>query len=158
VSVRARVVIVGSGPEESDLREQAGRLGLANVLFAGQVSDAEKVALLKHCRALVLPSHLRSEAFGMVLVEAAMFGKPSVCCEIGTGTSYVNADGETGVVVPPDDPDRLACAMNLLLRDEGLAARYGEAARRRYEHLFSGPALGRSYAALYREVVAGMVG
>ncbi len=74
--VGARVVIAGSGPEGGALREQAQRLGLSGVVFAGQVTDEEKVALLKSCRALVLPSHLRSEAFGMVLVEASMFGSP----------------------------------------------------------------------------------
>jgi glycosyltransferase involved in cell wall biosynthesis len=152
-SVSARVVIAGSGPEGSALQEQARQLGLTNVVFAGQVSDAEKVALLKNCRALVLPSHLRSEAYGMVLVEAAMFGKPMISCEIGTGTSYVNADGETGIVVPPESPAELVRAMNHLIEDEALAQRYGQAARLRYERMFSGEALGRAYAALYQDVV-----
>jgi glycosyltransferase involved in cell wall biosynthesis len=152
-SVGARVVIAGSGPEGTPLQEQARKLGAANVTFAGQVTDAEKVALLKHCRALVLPSHLRSEAFGMVLVEAAMFGKPMISCEIGTGTSFVNADGETGIVVPPENPSELAGAMNRLMEDKGLALRFGQAARLRYEQMFSGEALGKAYAALYQEVV-----
>lgn len=152
-SVRARVVIAGSGPEGPVLQEQARRLGLENVIFAGQVSEAEKVTLLKRCRALVLPSHLRSEAYGMVLVEAAMFGKPMISCEIGTGTSFVNADGETGIVVPPEQPRSLAEAMQRLQDDEALTQRYGLAARQRYERLFSGEALGRVYAALYREVL-----
>lgn len=152
-SVGGRVVIAGSGPEGTTLQEQARQHGAANVIFAGQVTDAEKVALLKHCRALVLPSHLRSEAYGMVLVEAAMFGKPMISCEIGTGTSYVNADGETGIVVPPESPAELVCAMNHLIEDEALAQRYGQAARLRYERMFSGEALGRAYAALYQDVV-----
>lgn len=154
-SVGARVVIAGSGPKEQDLHNQARQLGVANVVFAGQVSDAEKVALLKHCRALVLPSHLRSEAYGMVLVEAAMHGKPMVSCEIGTGTSFVNLDGETGFVVPPEAPQQLAQAMNALLADDALARQFGQAARRRYEVLFSGPALGKAYAQLYRDVLGG---
>jgi len=152
-SVRARVVIAGSGPEGSALQEQVRQLGLTNVVFAGQVTDAEKVALLKRCRALALPSHLRSEAYGMVLVEAAMFGKPMISCEIGTGTSFVNVDGETGIVVPPESPAELARAMNRLIADEALAQRYGRAARLRYERMFSGEALGRAYAALYQDVV-----
>ncbi|MCX8085819.1 MAG: glycosyltransferase [Rhodocyclaceae bacterium] len=151
--VNAKVVIAGAGPEEASLRYQAAELGVSNVIFAGQVSDAEKVALLKGCRALVLPSHLRSEAYGMVLVEAAMFGKPMISCEISTGTSFVNADGETGFVVPPENPPALAAAMNRLLADEALARDLGAAARRRYERLFSGPALGQAYAALYRSAL-----
>lgn len=154
-SVGARVVIAGSGPEGVTLQEQARQHGEANVIFAGQVTDAEKVALLKHCRALVLPSHLRSEAFGMVLVEAAMFGKPMISCAIGTGTSYVNADGVTGIVVSPESPAELAQAMIRLRDDSAMAHRCGLAARQRYEKLFSGEALGQSYAALYREVMGG---
>lgn len=148
----ARIVIAGTGPEGEALHRLAAEIEARSVIFTGQVSDEEKVALLGHCRALVLPSHLRSEAFGMVLVEAAMFGKPMISCEIGTGTSFVNADGETGFVVEPDDPDALALALDRLLRDERLASRMGLAARARYERLFSGAALGRKYAALYREV------
>ncbi|MDD5321295.1 MAG: glycosyltransferase [Methylococcales bacterium] len=148
----AKVVIAGSGPEGASLQALAAEAGASNVVFAGQVTDAEKVALLKRCRALVLPSHLRSEAFGMVLVEAAMFGRPLISCEIGTGTSYVNAHEETGFVVDPESPEALALAMTTLLIDDTLTARMGEAARNRYEMLFSGPALGQAYAGLFREI------
>lgn len=103
---------------------------------------------------MVLPSHLRSEAFGMVLVEAEMFGKPMICCEIGSGTSYVNEHGVTGLVVPPEQPDALAKAMQALLADDALAGRMGQAARARYEAMFSGPALGDAYRSLYRSVAS----
>jgi len=152
-SVNARIVIAGSGSEEVNLKKQALQLNLKNVIFAGQISDAEKVALLNRCRALVLPSQLRSEAFGMVLVEASMFGKPMICCEINTGTSFVNIDGETGLVVPPESPVNLASAINLLATDHALALKYGNAARARYEKLFSAKALGQAYSDLYREVL-----
>lgn len=151
-NVRGKIVIAGSGPEGAALQAQASQLGLGNVVFTGQVTDAEKVALLQNCRALVLPSHLRSEAYGMVLVEASMFGKPMVSCEIGTGTSFVNSHLETGFVVPPESPLALAQAINTLLENTPLAAQYGAAARARYEKLFSGPALGSAYAKLYEQV------
>ncbi|WP_028317029.1 glycosyltransferase [Desulfobulbus elongatus] len=150
--VRALVVIAGSGPEGEKLRSFARDKAADNVLFAGQVTDAEKVALIKRCQAMVLPSHLRSEAYGMVLVEAAIFGRPLISCEIGTGTSFVNAHEESGYVVPPEHPAALAEAMNALLRDAALAESLGRGARARYEQLFSGPALGRAYADLFREV------
>ena len=150
--VGARIVIAGSGPEEKNLKVLASQLGANNIIFAGQISDAEKVALLQSCRALVLPSHLRSEAFGMVLVEAAMFRRPQISCEIGTGTSYVNAHEESGIVVPPENPDELGRAMSRLLGDPSLSDRMGLAARARYERLFSGDVLGNAYANLYREV------
>jgi rhamnosyl/mannosyltransferase len=151
-NVNARIVIAGTGPEDEALHEFASEAGAQNVIFSGQISDEEKVALLQHCKALVLPSHLRSEAYGMVLVEAAMFGKPMISCEIGTGTSFVNADGETGFVVSPEIPDALAHAMNRFLEEDALAVRMGRTARARYELLFSGEALGREYAKLFREV------
>ncbi|WP_321901296.1 glycosyltransferase [Paraburkholderia tropica] len=152
-SIKAKLVIAGSGPERARLEAMAKQLGATNVIFAGQVTHDEKVALLRGCRAMVLPSQVRSEAFGMVLVEAAMFGKPMVCCEIGSGTSYVNEDGVTGFVVPPEQPAALADAINALLGDGELAARMGIAARNRYEALFSGEALGEAYSRLYREVL-----
>ncbi|MCA8374206.1 glycosyltransferase [Burkholderia multivorans] len=151
--INARIVIAGSGPEHGNLVALAERLAVRNVIFAGQVSEGEKIALLRSCRAMVLPSHLRAEAFGMVLVEAEMFGKPMVCCEVGSGTSYVNEHGTTGLVVEPERPDALADAMQMLLDDDALANRMGNAARARYEAMFSGSALGDAYCQLYRGVV-----
>lgn len=152
--LQGKLVIAGSGPEQHALQAQVARLGLQNVIFAGQVSEAEKMALLKACRALVLPSHLRSEAYGMVLVEASMFSKPMVSCEIGTGTSFINLNDETGFVVPPEEPEALAQAMNCLLNDDETAARFGRAARKRYETHFSGHSLGKAYFDLYHTVIA----
>ena len=152
-AVDVPIVIAGTGPEEFELRKKQMELGLARVLFAGQVSENEKIALLQHCHVFVLPSHLRSEAFGMVLVEAAMFGKPLISCEIGTGTSFINVDGETGIVVEPSNVGALAHAMNRLSAQPALAASMGAAARTRYEKLFSAQSLGREYTALFRDVL-----
>jgi rhamnosyl/mannosyltransferase len=152
--LKTRIVVAGSGRELGALQLQARQAGADNVVFAGQVSEEEKVSLLQSCLALVLPSHLRSEAYGMVLVEASMFSKPMISCEIGTGTSFVNAHEQTGLVVPPASPAALEQAMRTLLSEHGLAAGMGVAARQRYESMFSGPALGRAYLELFRE--AGM--
>lgn len=146
------VVIAGAGPEGERLRAVVRRVGAGNVVFAGQVTLEEKVALLRRARVLVLPSHLRSEAFGMALVEGAMYGRPLVSCEIGTGTSFVNVDGETGLVVPPEHCVALAEAIRRLVEDDGLAAEMGKASRARYERILSGGPLGKAYAALYREI------
>lgn len=148
----AKLVVAGTGPESESLKILVAETKNNNVIFAGQVTDSEKVSLLQKCRALVLPSHLRSEAYGMVLVEAAMFSKPLVSCEIGTGTSFVNAHEETGFVVAPEAPDELRAALKTLLVDEALAIKMGVAARARYERLFSGQVLGQAYAALFREI------
>lgn len=149
-----RIVIAGTGPEAEHLQQTAASLGLSNVRFVGGVSDEDKMCLLQLSRAFVFPSHLRSEAFGMSLLEAAMCARPMVCCEIGTGTSYINADGETGIVVPPEDPDAVRAAMTRFFEDSGLAARMGAAARSRFLEHFTAQQMARSYHALYRELGA----
>src|SRR5690606_23534758 len=90
-------------------------LGVHNIHFLGQLSEEDKTVLLMLCYAFVFPSHLRSEAFGLSLLEAAMFGKPMISCEIGTGTSYINYMNNTGYVVPPADSLALANAMQFFL-------------------------------------------
>ena len=145
------VVLVGGGPEE-DLWRKKGQ-GHANLHFLGSLEDADKYALLSLCRAFLFPSHLRSEAFGLSLVEASMFGKAMISCEMGTGTSFVNQDGVTGLVVPPADSEALAEAMRRLFEDDALARQFGKAARRRYEELFTAERMAAAYADLYREVV-----
>jgi glycosyltransferase involved in cell wall biosynthesis len=143
------VVIAGDGPEKNSLLEKVKRLGLKNIVFCGQVTDSEKINLIQSCLALVLPSNLRSEAYGMVLVEALMFGKPLITCEIGTGTSFVNLNNETGFVVKPNSSMELAKAMNNLIIDDLLVKSMGESGRKRYEKYFSGEALGKSYFNLF---------
>ena len=141
------VVIVGSGGEEPALRAAAAEI--PGVTFTGQLSEVDKAALLALCTAFVFPSHMRSEAFGIALLEAAMAGKPMISSEIGTGTSYVNQDGETGLLVPPADSGALAEAMRTLWGDEAMARRMGEAARARAAKLFSIERTTDAYVDLY---------
>ncbi len=152
-SVNAKIVIAGSGPEGLSLMKQATELGLINVIFAGQVTEEEKVSLIKNCRALVLPSHLRSEAYGMVLVEASMMGRPMISCEIGTGTSYVNQHESTGLVIQPENTEQMTDAMQVMLNDNELANNFGRNARLRYEQNFSGEALGQAYLSAYQDAL-----
>lgn len=144
------VVIVGGGGIDAELKAQAAALGVEHVHFAGRVDDADKVALLMLCYAFVFPSHLRSEAFGISLLEAAMYGKPLISCEIGTGTSYINQAGETGLVVPPADPSALCAAMTALWEDPQMAHAMGKQARLRFEQVFSAEQMVSAYAHLYR--------
>lgn len=148
------VVIVGAGPLEAALKEQAQRLGLKHVQFVGRLADEDKVALLQLCTAIVFPSHLRSEAFGISLLEGAMFGKPMISSEIGTGTSYININEQTGLVVPPSDPPAFRAAMERLWHDPDLCQRMGQNAVERYEALFTSGRMGQQMADVYRAVVA----
>ncbi|MBR0884057.1 MULTISPECIES: glycosyltransferase family 4 protein [Bradyrhizobium] len=146
------VVIVGSGPMEQELRKHSARLNLPGVHFLGWLPDEDKVALIRLCLAVVFPSHLRSEAFGISLVEGAMFGKPLISSEIGTGTTFVNIHGETGLVVPPNDADAFRRAMIYLAGNPIEAERMGQNAGLRYQGLFRAEQMVARYTALYHEL------
>ncbi len=148
-----RIVIAGTGPEEHSLREAARARGLDHVSFLGHVGDEDKSALLQLASALVFPSHLRSEAFGMSLVEAAMHSRPMISCEIGTGTSFVNLHGVTGLTVEPASPAALRQAMQTLASQPALAAAMGRAARERYEQMFTGQRMAQTYLRIYRDLL-----
>jgi rhamnosyl/mannosyltransferase len=120
----------------------------------GALDDHDKVALLKLCYAVAFPSHLRSEAFGISLLEGAMYGKPMISSEIGTGTTYINIHNETGLVVPPSDPQALGEAMRTLWDNPQLAAEMGQRAADRYRELFTSEQMAASYTALYQELAA----
>lgn len=148
------VAIVGAGPMEAELKQQAERLGAGNVFFLGALDDEDKSALLELSYATVFPSHLRSEAFGLSLVEASMFARPMITCEVGSGTSYVNLNGTTGIVTAPDDPGALADAMTRLAGDPAQAAAFGQAAFARYKALFTIDRMCAAYADLYGELLS----
>jgi O-antigen biosynthesis rhamnosyltransferase len=144
------IVILGAGPIEKVLKKQAGRLGLRNVHFLGAVSDEDKVALINLSYGIVFPSHLRSEAFGIALLEAAMYGKPMISSEIGTGTTFVNIADQTGIVVPPSNAFALRTAMQYLWDHPGEAARMGKNAELRYLKYFTADTMVRGYLNLYQ--------
>lgn len=147
------IVIVGSGPLEQELHAQAKRLGLTHLHFIGRLDEADKVTLLTLCTAMVFPSHLRSEAFGISLLEAAMFGKPMISCEIGSGTSYINLHGETGLVVPPADPIALREAMRTLWDDPQRTADMGLRAAQRYRVFFTADRMAEQMTKLYEKLL-----
>lgn len=146
------IFIVGAGPIEEELKAQIAKLGLLNIHFLGQLSDEDKVALLTLCYGVVFPSHLRSEAFGISLLEGAMYGKPMISSEIGTGTTFINIADETGLVVPHSNPDALRQAMRYLWEHPEEAAEMGKRAEERYWRLFTAEQMVGEYVKLYREL------
>lgn len=140
------VVVAGRGEMSQDL----ATAGVQNVTTVGDVSEADKLALMELATVFVFPSHLRSEAFGVALLEAARAGKAMISCEIGTGTSYINLDGVTGRTVPPADVDALSQAMSDLWATPERTQAMGLAARQRYLHLFTADAMGIAHNRLYR--------
>jgi glycosyltransferase involved in cell wall biosynthesis len=151
----AHLLVVGSGPMGETWRAQAAELGVSGqVTFAGEVSDAELPACYRAGRLFVLPANARAEAFGTVILEAMAAGLPVVCTEVGTGTSWVNQDGVTGLVVPPNDPLSLAAAIASLLSDPDRLHVMGQAARRAAEQRFSQAAMIAQVNGIYEEVLA----
>jgi len=148
-----KVVIAGTGPLESTLKAQAQALGLNNVYFTGFVSNETKIALLSLALAIVFPSYQRSEAFGVTLLEGAMFKKPLITAEINSGMSYINEHGTTGLTVAPNNTESLRSAMDLLYQDHEMATNLGQQAYQRYLKLFTGNRIGKMYVQLYTNIL-----
>jgi glycosyltransferase involved in cell wall biosynthesis len=97
--VPAKLFLIGSGPEEFRLRNLVEKKSLdRKIFFLGELPDAEVNLYYQACDIFVLPSHLRSEAFGMVQLEAMCCRKPVISTELGTGTSFVNINQQTGII------------------------------------------------------------
>jgi rhamnosyl/mannosyltransferase len=132
------LVIVGEGPLESELRLQVAERNLGQrVLFAGRIAEADLPAFYQACDVFVLPSTARTEAFGVVQIEAMAAGLPVVSTNLPTGVPWVNANGTSGLVVPPADAVALGDALRRLVEDPALRAQLGNGARRRAETMFS---------------------
>jgi len=128
----ASLLIAGDGPKAKEWNETSRRLGLeGRVFFLGEVSEKEKRVLYQACDVFVLPSSHRSEAFGLVLLEAMASGKPVVSTELATGTSFVNQHEKTGLVVPPRDSTALRESLARLLGNARLRGELGEQGRKR---------------------------
>jgi glycosyltransferase involved in cell wall biosynthesis len=122
----AKIVIVGGGPLDQEMRRLVARAGLdRHILILGERPDARD--LLSLFDIFVLPSLW--EGLPLVLIEAASLGKPIVASAID-GVREVLRDGETGLLVPPAKPAELAAAVVRLLEDRDLGAKLGAAARR----------------------------
>ena len=148
------IVIVGEGPLEATLRAEAERRGLQDrVTFAGRVSDEDLPAYYQACDALVLPSVARTEAFGVVQIEAMAAGRPVVSTNLPTGVPWVNRDGVTGIVVAPGSAEALGAALARLGSDAALRARLGDGARLRAQSTFTRDRMVQSFRTVIEAVV-----
>lgn len=150
--VDGKLLIVGVGPLLPELIQYAQSLTYGDkIVFLGQVESV--VPYYYAADVFCLPSIYRSEAFGLVLIEASACGLPLVSTELGTGTSYVNKHEETGLVVPPENEEALAGALNRLLTHTPLRDQYGQAARHRASELFTQEKMCSQILDIYREVL-----
>ena len=130
------LILVGKGPQQEELENLAEREGLRDrITFSGYVPDEELADFYRGCDIFVLPSIMKTEAFGIVQIEAMSCGMPVVATTIpGSGVAWVNEDGVSGRNVPPEDPRMLAEAIEEVHLHR---QRYSQAAGERFNTLFT---------------------
>ena len=146
-----RLLIAGAGPMRAELEARIAQCALADrVQLLGRVDAQEAVALLHAAAVFALPSHQRSEAFGLCQIEAMACGLPIVSCDLPTGVPEVNRHGETGLIVPPADPEALAAALRRLLDNPAERGAMGEAGRKRAQERYTIDKMADAVSEVYR--------
>ncbi len=126
------LVIIGSGPLKKELLNQIRALNLEKRIHILPEVDEETLrSFYEACDIFVLPSVEKSETYGIVQIEAMACGKPVICTELKTGTTFINQNGITGLVVPPRDSRALADAINSLANNGSLRSELGNNAKQR---------------------------
>lgn len=152
--VNGTLLVVGDGPLRSELEAQALSLGIGDrVHFLGEIHNRDIAAYYHASDVFALASVARSEAFGIVQLEAMACGLPVVNTALDSGVPFVSLDGLTGLTVPPGDSAALSRALNKLLDDDELRGRLGDAARKRVDTEFTAPVMGRRMLDLYTSLV-----
>ncbi len=151
--VDATLLLVGTGPLVSELKDAAQRLGVSQkIKFLGKVDSLQKY--YRASAIFVLPSISRAEAFGLVQLEAMASGLPVVNTDLDSGVPEISLDGVTGITVPPGDADSLARALNRLLDDADLRKTMGAAGKLRARREFAPQLMIERTRILYEEVLA----
>ncbi|MHC1713196.1 MAG: glycosyltransferase family 4 protein [Solidesulfovibrio sp.] len=141
-----QLTLIGDGPLRVELTEKAQRLGLGErVRFAGWVGREEMPAALGRADVFVFPS--RDEGMPNAVLEAMASGLPVAATRI-SGNEELVADGETGFLVPPDDPASLAFALARLIGDVSLCRRLGAAGREKVVREYSWSVVAKRYLTL----------
>lgn len=157
--IDADLVVIGRGPLETEMREFTQAHGMAErVYFEPPVDEADLAAWYHAADVFCLPSVARSEAFGLVQLEAHASGLPVVSTDLTTGVPFVNEHGVSGLVVPPSDAEALASALKELLGDDELRARLGRQAKERALDRFTIDRMAADTLEVYREAIAGGTG
>ncbi len=145
----AHLVVIGRLKETSSVPAVIDRLGLgAAVRFVSGISDDELARSYASAEVAVVPSLY--EGFSLPAIEAMSCGVPLVATTGGALPEVVGADGDTALLVEPNDPGALAAAIVRLLGDAGLRARLGAAGRRRTLERFTWPVTAKLTAEQYR--------
>lgn len=153
--VDGKLLIVGDGPLRASLQKRITDQGLQNrVHLLGEIQNEYLAPYYRVADVFAFPSIARSEAFGIVQLEAMACGLPVVNTNLDSGVPFVSRHNETGLTVPPGDPQALAHALATLLNDRELRMSFGQAARRRVRSEFTVEVMGRRMAHLYSQVLS----
>lgn len=148
--IPAKLLIIGSGPLEMQLKALVQELSLQEkVVFLGEKPEGSFAPYYHAARIFVLPSVAKSEAFGIVQLEAMACGTPVICTDLPSGVPWVNQHGITGLVVPPGDVKSLASAANQLLANPEICRRMGEAGRTRVTENFTEDLMAARYIKVF---------
>jgi glycosyltransferase involved in cell wall biosynthesis len=148
---RIPLVIAGDGPERGRLEDLARKFGVADLVrFVGAQKPEEVLNLLGECGFFVLGS--REEGLPLVVAEAMASGRAVVATAVD-GVPEIVLDGETGLLVPVDDPDAMATAMIRVHEDSGLRDAFGAKGLRRAAAEYNWNVVSRRYASLFEDVV-----
>lgn len=133
------VLIGGCGMLHDELQREIAENGVADqVKLLGYVSDDDLPNYYEACTLFCLPSVQRTEAFGIVQIEAMSCGRPIVATRIpGSGVSWVNQHGKSGLNVDPRDPEALADAIKAITSDQTTYNQYSQGALERYRSVFT---------------------
>jgi len=150
----AELIMAGSGGREEELKQKAKELGIAErTFFTGKMTEEELCKQYAECDVFVLPSTARSEAFGIVQIEAMAFGKPVINTMLPSGVPYVSIHNETGLTVEPGDVDNLAEAMQWMVEHKEERLQMGERARTRMKAEYQLEKMTTRTLELYKELV-----
>lgn len=145
----ARLTLAGDGVERAELERLARELGVAGrTTFLGAIHPDAVLGEMARARVVLMPSRWR-EPFGLVAVQAGLAARPLVASRAGALPEIV-VEGETGRLVPVDDPEAMAAAVGALLADPARGARLGAAGRRRAETVFAIERCAANFDAVYR--------
>ena len=146
-----RLLIVGSGKNYREIKNRIKKID--NIKILTNINDNELPCLIKLSKCLVLPSHLRSEAFGFSLLEGLMFGKPLISCDIKTGTSFININNLTGYVVKPKSSSSIKNALNKIFIKKSKANYFEKNCKKRFNQYFTQEKMALKYIKLYKSIL-----
>lgn len=153
--VDGHLLVIGDGGLRDPLKAQALALGLSDrVTFLGEIQNEETAQYYHAASMFVLPSVARSEAFGIVQIEAMAAGRPVINTSLNSGVPSVSLHGVTGLTVAPESSAELASAINLLFDNPDHARELGEAGKRRVAEKFTQSRMCEATLKLYSEIAA----